>query len=326
MPTDAADIILFGPTKPTILNGLKAHRLTQATTLQEVADLSPAIAATVRGVGVAGLVKMDRAMFARFPKLEIVSTFGVGYDHIDTACARERGIVVTNTPDVLTEETADTALALLLCTARDFINGERYVRDGEWAKKPFPLSKATLRDRTVGIVGMGRIGQAIARRLEAMKVPVVYHSRRKNAEVANKYYANLMEMARDVDTLVVITPGGAETQNLINAEVLKALGSNGILINAARGSVVDEDALIAALKNGTIMAAGLDVFVKEPNVPQDLIAMKNVVLFPHLGSASVYTRNAMDQLVADNLNAWFAGKAPLTPVAETPPSISKFRS
>jgi lactate dehydrogenase-like 2-hydroxyacid dehydrogenase len=326
MPTDAADIVLFGPTKPTIVNGLKAHRLTQATTLQEVADLSSDIAAKVRGVGVAGLVKMDRALVARFPKLEIVSTFGVGYDHIDTSCARERGIVVTNTPDVLTEETADTVLALLLCTARDFINGERYVREGEWAKKPFPLSKATLRDRTVGIVGMGRIGQAIARRLEAMKVPVVYHSRRKNAEVTNKYYANLMEMARDVDTLVVITPGGAETQNLINADVLKALGSNGILINAARGSVVDEDALIAALKNGTIMAAGLDVFAKEPNVPQDLIALKNVVLFPHLGSASVYTRNAMDQLVADNLNAWFAGKAPLTPVVETPLSISKFRS
>lgn len=326
MPTDAVDIVLFGPNKPTIVNGLKAHRVTQATTLQEVADLSSEIAAKVRGVGVAGLVKMDRAMFARFPRLEIVSTFGVGYDHIDTSCARERGIVVTNTPDVLTEETADTALALLLNTVRDFINAERYLREGEWLKKSYPLSKGTLRDRTVGIVGMGRIGQAIARRLEAMKVPVVYHSRRKNAEVVNKYYASLIEMARDVDTLVVITPGGAETQNMINAEVLKALGPNGILINIARGSVVDEPALIAALKDGTIMAAGLDVFAKEPSVPQELIAMKNVVLFPHLGSASIYTRNAMDQLVADNLNAWFAGKPPLTPVVETPPSISKFRS
>lgn len=322
----AADIVLFGPPKPTIVKGLEGHRVTAATTLEEVANLSAEIAAKTRGVGIGGLVKMDRAMFARFPKLEIVSTFGVGYDHIDTACAHERGIIVTNTPDVLTEETADTALALVLCTARDFINGERYLRDGEWLKKPFPLSKATLRDRTVGMVGMGRIGQAIARRLEAMKVPVVYHSRRKNAEVANKYYANLMEMARDVDILLLITPGGPETQNLVNAEVLKALGPNGILINVARGSVVDEGALIEALKNGTIMAAGLDVFAKEPNVPQELIAMKNVVLFPHLGSASVYTRTAMDQLVADNLNAWFEGKPPLTPVAETPLSSSKFRS
>ena len=166
----------------------------------------------MRGVGVAGLVRMDRAMFARFPKLEIVATFGVGYDHIDANYARERGIIVTNTPDVLTEETADTALALLLNTVRDFINAERYLRDGKWLEKGFPLSKATMRDRTVGMVGMGRIGQAIARRLEAMKVPVVYHSRRRNAEVANKYYANLIEMARDVDVIVVITPGGAETQ------------------------------------------------------------------------------------------------------------------
>lgn len=313
-----ADIVLFGPPKPVILKGLQGHNVTSATTPAEVAALPPEVFARTRGVGVGGLAKMDRAMIARFPKLEIISTFGVGYDHIDVAYARENGIIVTNTPDVLTEETADTALGLLLCTVRDFINAERHVREGKWAAAPFPLSKGSMRDRTVGMVGMGRIGQAIARRLEAMQVPVVYHSRRQAEGVQNKYYANLIEMARDVDVLVLITPGGASTQNLVNAEVLKALGPNGILINVARGSVVDEPALIEALKQGTIMAAGLDVFAQEPRVPQELIDMKNVVLFPHVGSASVYTRAAMDQLVADNLNAWFAGKPPLTPVPETP--------
>ena len=318
-----ADIVLFAPTKPVIVKGLQGHNVTSATTAAEVAALSPDVFARTRGVGVGGLVKMDRAMFERFAKLEIVSTFGVGYDHIDVGYAREHGIIVTNTPDVLTEETADTALGLLLCTVRDFINAEQHVRAGKWATSPFPLSKGSMRDRTVGMVGMGRIGQAIARRLEAMQVPVVYHSRRQAEGIANKYYANLIEMARDVDVLVLITPGGASTHNMINAEVLKALGPTGILINVARGSVVDEPALIEALKQGTIMAAGLDVFAQEPKVPQELIDMKNVVLFPHVGSASIFTRTAMDQLVADNLNAWFAGKPPLTPVPETPLSIAK---
>jgi lactate dehydrogenase-like 2-hydroxyacid dehydrogenase len=201
---------------------------------------------------------------------------------------------------------------------REFPQAERYLRAGKWEKGGYPLSKATLRDRTVGIVGMGRIGKAIARRLEAFGVPVVYHSRNPQAGVAYKYYPDLVAMARDVDTLMVIVPGGAATRNLINKQVLEALGPNGILINMARGSVVDEPALIEALKSGTIMSAGLDVFVNEPHVPPELIAMENVVLFPHLGSASEHTRRAMDQLVVDNLLAWFSGKPPLTPVPETP--------
>jgi lactate dehydrogenase-like 2-hydroxyacid dehydrogenase len=179
------------------------------------------------------------------------------------------------------------------------------------------LSAGSLRDRTVGIVGMGRIGQAIGRRLEASRVPVVYHSRNPAKGVSYKHYGDLIEMAKAVDTLVLIVPGGPSTAKMINADVLKALGPRGVIINVARGSVVDEDALIAALKSGTIMAAGLDVFAMEPAVPEELRAMQNVVLLPHIGSASVVTRNAMDQLVVDNLNAWFAGKAPLTPIAET---------
>jgi lactate dehydrogenase-like 2-hydroxyacid dehydrogenase len=201
---------------------------------------------------------------------------------------------------------------------REFPQAERYVRAGKWAQKGYPLSKATLRNRTVGMVGLGRIGQAIARRLEAMQVPVVYHSRRPAAGVSYRHYPKLIDMARDVDVLLVITPGGAETKNLINADVLAALGPDGILINMARGSVVDEAALIKALQDKAILSAGLDVYVGEPEVPRELIAMDHVVLFPHLGSASVATREKMDQLVVDNLLAWSAGKPPLTPVAETP--------
>src|SRR4029079_8206655 len=207
-------------------------------------------------------------LMAKLPKLEIVSTFGVGYDHIDVAWAAAHGVTVTNTPQVLTEEVADTALGLLLCTVREFPQAERYLRADKWPERAYPLTKATLRNRTVGMVGMGAIGQAIARRLDAMKVPVVYHSRRPAAEVNYRHYPTLLDMARDVDTLVGVTPGGAATKNLINAEVLKALGPEGILINMARGSVVDEPALISALKDKTIMAAGGDVYVDEHTAPR----------------------------------------------------------
>ena len=219
---------------------------------------------------------------------------------------------------MLTEEVADVAMGLLISTLREFVKADRYLRSGLWQTQSYPLSVGSLRDRKVGIVGMGRIGQAIGRRLEASLVPVSYHSRNKSSAVSYKHYPDLMEMAKDVDTLIVIVPGGASTAKMINADVLKALGPRGVLINVARGSVVDEPALVAALKSGTILAAGLDVFANEPNVPDELKAMQNVVLLPHIGSASVVTRNAMDQLVVDNLKNWFAGKAPLTPVPETP--------
>jgi lactate dehydrogenase-like 2-hydroxyacid dehydrogenase len=219
---------------------------------------------------------------------------------------------------VLTEEVADTALGLFIATAREFIKADRYVRSGLWLTQPYPLTVGSLRDRKVGMVGMGRIGQAIARRLDASLVPVVYHSRKPADGVTHQHYPNLIEMAKAVDTLIVITPGGASTANLVNAEVMSALGPRGIIVNVARGSVIDEPALIAALKSGTILAAGLDVFAQEPKVPDELRAMQNVVLLPHVGSASVVTRNAMDQLVVDNLKLWFAGKAPLTPLPETP--------
>src|SRR5215470_17228321 len=319
MADQKIEVLLSGPPKATIVNGLKpftVHRLADAkdrdALLKEIAPRVRAMAVSVSSD------KIGAELMGKLPKLEIVSTFAVGYDHVDVKWAAAHGITVTNTPQVLTEEVADTALGLILCTVREFPQAERYLRAGKWRERAYPLTKATLRNRTVGMVGMGAIGQAIARRLDAMKVPVVYHSRRPAAGVSWHHYPNLIDLARDVDILVVMTPGGPETKNLINARVLKALGPDGILINMARGSVVDEPALIQALKDKTIMSAGLDVYLREPEVPAELIAMDNIVLFPHLGSASVYTRTQMDQFVVDNLLAWAAGKPPLTPVPETP--------
>jgi lactate dehydrogenase-like 2-hydroxyacid dehydrogenase len=219
---------------------------------------------------------------------------------------------------VLTEEVADTALGLLLMTVRELSAAERHLRAGKWATDgPYPLT-TSLRDRTVGIVGLGRIGIAIARRLDAMKVPVVYHTRNERHDVPYRYYGDLRQMAAAVDVLLVIVPGSSSTRQMINAAVLDALGSNGILINVGRGAAVDEPALIRALANRTIRAAGLDVFADEPKVPAELIALPNAVLLPHVGSASVYTRDAMGQLVVDNLRSWFTDGRPLTPVPETP--------
>jgi lactate dehydrogenase-like 2-hydroxyacid dehydrogenase len=317
MAADKPEILLVGPPKPTIVNGLApftVHRLGEAKDRAAfLADIAPGVRAIASSVT---SEKIDAGLMAKLPRLEIVATFGVGYDHVDAAWAAAHGITVTNTPQVLTEEVADTALGLLLCTVREFPQAERYLRAGKWVERGYPLTKATLRDRTVGIVGMGAIGQAIARRLDAMQVPVVYHSRRP-AEVRYRHYPKLIDMARDVGVLLAIVPGGPETQNLIDAEVLAALGPDGIFINMARGSVVDEQALIEALKKRTILSAGLDVYPREPEVNAELMALENVVLFPHLGSASVYTRTQMDQLVVDNLVAWAAGRPPLTPVPET---------
>jgi lactate dehydrogenase-like 2-hydroxyacid dehydrogenase len=320
MAAEKTEVLLIGPPKPVVVKGLTtAFDLIRFADVKDKDKFFAETAPRLRAFAVSATEeRIPGALMSRFPRLEIVSSFGVGYDHVEVAWAAAHGVTVTNTPDVLTEEVADTALGLLLCTAREFPQAERYLRAGKWAQKGYPLSKATLRNRTVGLVGMGRIGQAIARRLDAMQVPVVYHSRRPAAGVAYKHYPKLIDMARDVDVLLVITPGGAATKNLINAKVLAALGRDGILINMARGSVVDEPALIKALQDKTIMSAGLDVYQREPEVPPELIAMDHVVLFPHLGSASVATRERMDQLIVDNLVAWASGKPPLTPVAETP--------
>ena len=320
MASEKADILLLGPPRPLVVDALSAaanvHKLAET---KDRNALFAELAQRVRAMAVCGPVEpINEALMSRFPCLEIVSSFGVGYDHVDAKWAGAHGVTVTNTPDVLNEEVADTALGLLLCTVREFPQAERYLRAGNWVEKSYPLTKATLRDRKIGMVGMGRIGKAIARRLDAMLVPVVYHGRSRQADVPYRYYDDLVAMARDAKIILAIAPGGAGTNNMINAAVLDALGPDGIVINMARGSLVDEPALIKALKDKKIFAAGLDVFVDEPKVPPELVEMENVVLFPHLGSASLHTRQAMDQLVVDNLVAWAAGNPPLTPVPETP--------
>jgi lactate dehydrogenase-like 2-hydroxyacid dehydrogenase len=279
-----------------------------------LADAGP----RVRGIARGGHAGIDRALIEQLPRLEIIASFGVGYDGIDLETAVRQHVIVTNTPDVLTEEVADTALGLLLMTVRELPQAERHLRAGKWATAgPYPLT-SSLRSRTVGIVGLGRIGLTIARRLDVMKVPVVYHTRTQRADVPYRHYADLVSMAADVDTLVVIVPGGPSTRHLIDAAVLHALGPTGILISVGRGSTVDEPALIDALRNRVIHAAGLDVFANEPHVPPELLALPNAVLLPHVGSASVHTRSAMGQLVVDNLRSWFEAGKPLTPVPETP--------
>lgn len=271
----------------------------------------------VRAIACGGHAVVDAALMSRLPHLEIVANFGVGYDAVDTAYAAAHGVTVTHTPDVLNEEVADTTLALILNVVRQLPAAERHVRAGRWTSEPFALSDS-LRGRTVGILGLGRIGRAIARRCQAFGLTVVYHGRRAQEGVPHLYYPTVLALAEASDILVVIAPGGAGTRHLVDAAVLKALGPQGYLINVARGSLVDETALIAALTDGTIRGAGLDVFADEPRVPQALIDMEHVVLFPHVGSASEHTRRAMCDLVFANLQSWAAGTGPVTPVPETP--------
>lgn len=261
---------------------------------------------------------VDQAVLDALPALEIVSSFGVGYDHVDAKACAARGVVVTHTPGVLDDEVADTAVALLINTLRDLPRAENWLRAGNW--KPgtaFPLTPLTLRGRTVGIFGMGRIGAAIARRLEAFGVAIRYHNRRPVEGAPYPYDPGLLDLARNCDTLVCVAPATPETEKAVNAEVLAALGPSGVLVNVGRGALVDEAALVAALADGTIAAAGLDVYADEPNVPDALFDLPNAVLLPHVASASVHTRAAMGDLVIANLTGWFSGKAPLTPVPET---------
>ena len=268
--------------------------------------------------GVASVAGANAAFIDALPNVEIIANFGVGYDGVDAKHAATRDIMVTNTPDVLTEEVADTALGLLLNTLREFSRAERWLRDGRWVKEgPYPLTRATLRGRKIGILGMGRIGKAIARRLEGFGVPIAYHNRRPVDGLAYPYFDTLEGLAREVDTLISIMPGGAATEKMIGAPVFAALGADGVFINIGRGSTVDEEALAAALASGTIFAAGLDVFAREPHVPQALLDLPNATLLPHVGSASVHTRNAMADLVVDNLVSWFSKGAAITPVPET---------
>ena len=258
-------------------------------------------------------VPVSRKLIESLPNLEIISQFAVGYDNIDLAAAKERGIAVTNTPDVLTDETADTALALLLAVSKRVVEGDMFVRVGKWLNGPLPLG-SSLKGKTVGIAGMGRIGGSIAQRCAAFGMKIIYHGPRKKDNVSYDYQPDLKKLAEECDYLVLACPGGAETRHMVHEPILDALGPKGFLVNISRGSVVHEDDLIKALQERKIAGAGLDVYQNEPHVREELIKMDNVVLLPHIGSATVETRAAMGNLVLQNLLAHFNGDPLLTPV------------
>ena len=307
------EVVAVRPYMPEVMAALEQdfvlHRLWEAVDQQALL----AEARGARGLATTGDMGADAALIDALPNLEIISCMGVGTDAIDIAHARTKGIAVTYTPDVLNDEVANMAVALLLAVTRQICVGDRYVRDGKWLEKPMALCR-TVVARRCGILGLGRIGKAIAKRAETLGCEILYHGRHEQPDQPYRYYADLVAMARDSDFMIVITPGGAATQNLVTREVLDALGPEGVLVNVARGSVVDEPALVAALQEGRLGGAGLDVFAEEPKVPEALFAMDNVVLQPHQGSATVETRTAMCNLVVDNLRAHFAGRPLLTPV------------
>lgn len=260
---------------------------------------------------------VDAPLMDSLPRLGLIAHFGVGYDSVDVAAAADRGIVVTNVGGANEEEVADTALGLLIMAVRQLGQAERHLRSGRWAAgETFPLTQGSLTGSVLGILGMGRIGQAIARRAQACRMEVVYHTRRRR-ELPFRYLPSAVELARESDVLVVATPGGPQTEGLVSEEVLEALGPRGVLVNVARGSIVDEEALVRLLGEGRLGGAGLDVFADEPRVPPQLLAMDHVVLLPHVGSASVPTRRAMARLGRSNIDSYLADGTVLTPVPES---------
>ena len=310
-------ILTAGKVHPRVLERLAPHFELVKIERPDPALITPEIAEKVRGA--TGFNGMPGALMKALPKLEIVANFGVGYDGVDVAQAAARGILVTNTPDVLNEEVADTTLGLLINTIRLLPRAESWLRDGRWAKDgAFMLSPLSLRGRSVGLYGLGRIGLEIAHRAAAFNLPISYHTRSERNDVGYTYYPTLEGLAEAVDTLICIVPKTPETHKTINADILRRLGTNGVLINVGRGWTVDEEALADALERKVIAAAGLDVFQDEPHVPARLMALDNACLLPHVASASVPTRNAMADLTAQNIISWFGEGRPVTPVPETP--------
>jgi hydroxypyruvate reductase len=296
---------------PALSSTYTLHERLHETDPAALAKLAPQIRAVVGG----GETRVPADLIAQLPALEIISIMGVGYDGVDVAAAKARGVMVTHTPDVLNDDVADLALGLMLCAARQLPQADRFVRDGAWLKGAQPLARKMSGAR-LGVLGMGRIGQAIAKRAAAFDMSIAYTARSARPGVPYTFVPSLVDLAKQSDFLVVITPGGAATRKMVNAEVLAALGRKGILVNVARGSVVDESALVDALERGVIGGAALDVFEDEPRVPDKLRAMPHVVLAPHIGSATQATRQAMADLAHANLTAHFAGTPLLSPVPE----------
>lgn len=265
-----------------------------------VADLAPRLRAIAGG-------KVDAGLIAKLPKLEIIANFGVGYDTIDTSAAKAANVRVTNTPNVLNDAVAELTIGLMIALARRIPQGDQFVRQGKWPHSGMGLF-TELTGKTVGILGLGRIGKEIAIRAQAMKMRVVYYGRKRQPSEPHIYYDNLVDMARDSDWLVIIAPGGKGTEHIVSREVLEALGPQGMLVNVARGTLIDEPAMLELLQTGGLAGAALDVFETEPKIPEAFFALDNVVLSPHQGSATHQTRNAMGALVVANLDAHFAGE------------------
>lgn len=310
-----ADILVVRPMMPSVEEALAeaftVHKLYEAD--DKTAFLAR-VGSQVRGVATNGHTGCPPEIMNKLPNLEMISSFGVGYDAIDTEDCRTRGIRVSNTPDVLTDAMAETTMGLMIALCRRIPQADAYTRAGRWAAEGnFPLT-GELTGRTLGILGLGRIGKEVARRAQAFKMQVVYHGRSRQKDEPYPYYASLVEMAKASDWLVCIVPGSAETDKIINDEVIDALGPQGMFVNVGRGSSVDEAALIKALQEGRIGGAALDVFEDEPNVPEALFPLDNVVLSPHQGSATHKTRWAMGDLVVRNLKAHFSGLPIITPV------------
>ena len=306
-------VLVLAPLPDFLLEPLRAaHGCHDYFHAEDKAALLASVGAQIRGIVMSGGSVSPVALLEQLPKLEIISVFGVGYDGVPVDWCRAHGVRVTNTPDVLTEDVADTASALVLMTSRRLIAANRFLHAGSWTQGAFPLAHA-VRGKLAGIVGLGRIGKAIGHRLEAHRMRIAYHGRTRQ-EVSWEVFDSLIELARAVDFLIVACPGGAATKHLINAAVLQALGAEGTLINIARGSVIDEVALIEALQRGSIRGAGLDVFENEPQVPEALMQCENAVLLPHIGSGTYETRREMARLVVENLAAHSRGEPLLTPV------------
>ena len=301
---------IYGPTQERLDREFNCHRLHEAA---DRAAFLKELAPRVRGLATFGPAGADAKLMDALPKLEIISNFGVGVDAIDLAAARQRRILVTNTPDVLNDCVADTAMALTLNVMRRFPQSEGHLRAGQWvAKGGYPLT-TSLGGKTMGILGLGRIGEAIATRAQSFGMKIRYHNRHRK-DVAFPYDADPVALATNADVLMIVTPGGSGTEKLVGAKVLDALGPHGFLVNIARGSVVDEPALLRYLQERRIAGAGLDVFADEPRVPPAFFVLDNAVLLPHVGSATAETRTAMGDLQVDNLLAHFAGKPVLTRV------------
>jgi lactate dehydrogenase-like 2-hydroxyacid dehydrogenase len=301
---------MYAPCMERLEREFTVHRMwTAADREQRLAEVAPRI----RGVQTSGFHGLSASLVDALPALEIVSCFGVGVDAIDFDATRRRGIIVTNTPDVLNDCVADLALGLMIAGARRIPQGDAYTRAGKWLQGTLPLAMKVSGKR-LGILGLGRIGNAIARRAAAFDMQIAYHSRRPVAGSPYRYYDRLVDLAAGSDFLVVIAPGGKETFHIVDEAVMRALGPQGVLVNVARGSLVDEHALLRVLREGALGAAALDVFEDEPKVPEGFFALDNVVLQPHVGSATHETRRAMGDLTVDNLIAHFAGQPVLTPV------------